>query len=62
MNNLYRANFNARENRGANAPQKKKINFNQMKDNTIQSLNEIECFLCNLNHFWKYVKLYKIFK
>lgn len=62
MNNLYRANTNNIENRGADAPHKNKINFGQMKNNTIRSLNEVECFLNNFNNFWRYIKLYKILK
>lgn len=30
--------------------------------NTINSLNEVECFLNNFKKFSRYVRLYKIFK
>ena len=43
-------------------PKKKKLNFKTCKKNTINSLNEVEHFLRNFNHFFKYVKLYKILK
>ena len=32
------------------------------KKNTINSLNEVECFLNNFKKFSRYVRLYKIFK
>lgn len=43
-------------------PKKKKLNFKTCKKNTINSLNEVEHFLRDFNHFFKYVKLYKILK
>lgn len=62
MNNLYRANLNYTEKRGAKQPHKNKVNFKNLKNNTMRSLNEIECFLNNFGNFLKYVKLYKILK
>ena len=62
LNNLYRANLYNTENRGAKAPQKNKLNFNRIKKNTIQSLNEVEYFWGNINHFLRYLKLYKLLK
>ncbi len=51
------------ENRGEkNLKNKKKINFDLCKKNTINSINEVEYFLNNFNRFIKYVKLYKIIK
>lgn len=55
------------ENRNKNTnkacpPKKKKLNFKTCKNNTINSLNEVECFLRNIKHFSKYIKLYKILK
>jgi len=41
---------------------KKNFNFELYKNNTINSLNEVEYFLNNFNNFIKYVKLYKILK
>ena len=41
---------------------KKSFNFKLYKNNTINSLNEVEYFLNNFNNFIKYVKLYKILK
>ena len=43
-------------------PKKKKKNFNNCKENTINSLNEVEHFLRNFKHISKYIKLYKILK
>ena len=43
-------------------PKKSKFDFNQKKENTLASLNEVEHFLFNYKHFMKYVKLYKWFK
>lgn len=40
----------------------KKINFSQKKENTINSLFEIEHFLCNVKHTLKYINLYKFLK
>lgn len=62
MNNLYRANLNYTENRGAQAPQNKKFNFKKAKDNTFKSINDVGYFLNNFKQFMKYVKLYKILK
>ena len=41
---------------------KNKINFIEKKNNTINSLNEVECFLNDLKHFKRYIHLYKFFK
>ena len=41
---------------------KKKINIKTCKENTINSLNEVEHFLKDFKHFSKYIKLYKILK
>ena len=41
---------------------KKKINFACIKKDTINSLNEVEHFLCNFQNICKYIKLYKILK
>lgn len=40
----------------------KKFNFKKLKKDTCTSLNEVECFLCNLNSFCKYIKLYYLLK
>ncbi len=62
MNNIYRTN-NYIENRGDISPHKKnKFDFYRIKNNTINSLNSVEYFLNNFNHFIKYIKLYKILK
>lgn len=61
MNNLKRNN-NYIKKRGTCVPQKNHLSFSQIKHNTIHSLNEVECFLNNLNQFWRYLKLYKFFK
>ena len=53
------------QNRGDNLPPPpppRKFDFCKFKKNTICSLNEVECFLNNLNKVFKGVKLYKILK
>lgn len=40
----------------------KNFNFNKIKKNTLNSLNEVECFLNNFHRFTNYIKLYKILK
>lgn len=44
------------------SPQKKSFDFKLYKKNTINSLNEIECFLNNFQQAFKYIKLYKLLK
>ncbi len=41
---------------------KKKMDIKQLKDNTLNSLNEVEMFLNDFQRFKKYIKLYKILK
>ena len=41
---------------------KKKIDIKKLKNNTINSLYDVECFLTNFNEFKKYIKLYKVLK
>lgn len=57
-NNLYRSNIPNKNH--TNAP--KKLNFKTMKCNTLSSLNEVECFLNNMNNFLRYIKLYKLLR
>ena len=45
-----------------NNEKKKKKGFDLYKKNTLNSLNEVENFLRDFNHFIKYVKLYKILR
>ena len=45
-----------------NKPKKNKINFTEKKNNTINSLNEVEGFLNDFKHFKRYIHLYKFFK
>lgn len=60
MNNFF-LNENKKNNRGEiKSPQKKSLNFNICKNNTINSINDVECFLNNFHHYFKYFKLYKI--
>jgi len=54
-NNLYRSNSSVKK-------EKKKLSFKCMKNNTISSLNEVECFLNKLQHTLRYIKLYKLLK
>lgn len=42
--------------------EKKKLNFNCIKNNTISSLNDVEFFLNKLQHTIRYIKLYKLLK
>ena len=63
MNNLYKSNLDYVENRGnKKSPLKKKLCFKDVKNNTINSLNEVEYFLNNFNKFTKFFKLYKLLK
>lgn len=39
-----------------------KLGFKKRKENTLNSLNEVEHFLFHYKHFMKYVKLYRWFK
>ncbi len=41
---------------------KHKIDFIQKKENTLNSLFEVEHFLCNVKHALKYINLYKFLK
>ena len=41
---------------------KKKVDFKSLKKNTCKSLNDVECFLDNFSHTWKYIKLIKLLK
>ena len=41
---------------------KKKINIKELKNNTLNSLNEVERFLNDFHKFKKYIKIYKILK
>lgn len=41
---------------------KKKSKFKTYKDNTLNSLNEVEYFLGNWKRAWKGIKLFKILK
>lgn len=43
-------------------PKKKKFDINKYKENTLKSLNEVECFLCNIKKITNSIKLYKILK
>ena len=45
-----------------NPPPKKKKSFKCYKDNTIKSLNEVECFLNNLQRANWYIRLFNLFK
>ena len=50
MNNRTVDNYNQKE---------KRLNFSQKKENTINSLLEVEHFLCNLKRAFKYINFYK---
>ncbi len=56
-------NENNQNNRGEkNPPPKKSFDFKLYKKNTINSLNDVEYFLNNFQHYSKYFKLFKIMK
>lgn len=59
---FYRSNPNNSETPPPPTPKKKKINFKEKKNNTINSLNEVEGFLNDFKHFKRYIHLYKFFK
>ena len=40
----------------------KKMDFNKIKKNTFNSLNEVEFFLQDFKRFSNYIKLYKMFR
>ena len=55
--------YDYRNSRGENKKNiKKKFDFKKIKNNTVNSLNEVECFLHNFHTFRNYIKLYKILK
>lgn len=55
--------ISSHENRGEKkSPPKKSFDFKLYKKNTINSLNDVEKFLNNFEHYFKYFKLYKIMK
>lgn len=65
MNNLCKClNNKNKPNCKSKCMQSKKhhLSFKQCKCNTINSLNEVECFLDNFHNCWKSIKLYKILK
>ena len=41
---------------------KKKLDFKSLKKDTCKSLNDVEYFLNNFRHTWKYIKLIKFLK
>ena len=43
-------------------PPKKKFDFKSLKEDTCSSLNDVECFLNNFTHTWKYIKLINLLK
>jgi len=60
MNEFY-FNINNKNNRGDKKSPPKK-SFNLYKKNTINSLHDVESFLNNFHHYFKYLKIYKIIK
>lgn len=43
-------------------PPKKKFDFKSFKKDTCTSLNDVECFLNNFTHTWKYIRLINLLK
>ena len=41
---------------------KKKLDFKSLKKDTCKSLDDVEYFLNNFTHTWKYIKLIKLLK
>lgn len=58
--------FNDKENlenhRGTDKKASKKFCFKDFKNNACSSLNDVECFLNNFKHYYKYIHLYKFLK
>lgn len=46
----------------SNSENKIKFDFIQKKENVIRSLKEVDYFLRDFKHFYKYIKLYKLLK
>lgn len=61
MNNLFRQNCLSKP-PTPHKPQKNKFNFKTAKNNTICSLNEVECFLNNFQQISRCLKFYKFFR
>ena len=55
INNLYRSNIKKQK-------ENQTITFKSIKNNTISSLNEVECFLNKVQNTLRYIKLYKLLK
>jgi hypothetical protein len=60
MNNLIYS--NSRGLPPPNENEKNNFDFKKFKNNTLNSLNEVENFLNNFHQFTNYIKLYKILK
>lgn len=60
MNKIY-FNENEKNNRGDKKSPPKK-SFDLYKKNTMDSLRDVESFLNNFHHYFKYLKIYKILK
>lgn len=43
-------------------PQKKSFDFKLYKNNTFQSLHDVEYFLNNIKSIQQFIKIYKLFK
>lgn len=43
-------------------PQKNSFNFKAYKNNTFQSLNDVEYFLNNIKNLKRFIKIYKLFR
>ncbi len=58
MNRIYHISNKQNE----NIPPPKKLDFKCKKDATINSLFEVEHFLCHMDQLFNYIKLYHILK
>lgn len=54
--------FYSKENKKDEDLKNKKFDFKSKKENTLNSLNEVEHFLHDYKHFSKYIKMYRWFK
>lgn len=62
MNNYLSDNNNEKNNRGEEKTSPKKFDFITYKKNTLQSLKDVDYFLNNFHHYFKYYKIIKFLK
>ena len=62
MDNYLLNNNNEKNNRGGEKTPPKKFDFIKYKKNTFQSLKDVDYFLNNFHHYFKYYKIIKLLK